>query len=158
VSGSASMSPAPRDHGDLDNDAFRRAAHRVAEWSADYLRDVELHRVLPDVHPGDVRGAFPDAAPEEGETVDAMLADIDRVIVPASTQWQAPGFMAYFASSAAAAGILGETIAATLNANAMLWRTAPASTELEEVTLDWLRRLVGLPEPLFGVINDTASS
>ncbi len=87
-----------------------------------------------------------------------MLADIDHLLIPATTHWQSPGFMAYFASTGSAPGILGETLAATFNVNAMLWRTAPAATELEQLTLDWLRQMVGLPKPLFGVINDTASS
>ena len=80
------------------------------------------------------------------------------LLIPATTHWQSPGFMAYFASSGSGPGILGETLAAALNVNAMLWRTAPAATELEQVTLDWLRQMVGLPQPMFGVINDTASS
>ena len=79
--------------------------------------------------------------------MDAILADVDDLLIPATTHWQSPGFMAYFASSGSAPGILGETLAATFNVNAMLWRTAPAATELEQVTLDWLRQMVGLPQP-----------
>src|SRR6202167_2135468 len=147
-----------RKNGDMDPEAYRAAAHRVADWTADYLRDVEHHPVLSPAEPGAVRRALPDSPPPRGESVEAILADVDAVLVPATTHWQSPGFMAYFASSGSGPGILGETIAATFNVNAMLWRTAPAATELEQVTLDWLRQMVGLPQPLFCVINDSASS
>ena len=142
----------------MDPEAYRRAAHRVADWTADYLRDVERFPVLSPGQPGTVRRGLPPAPPAHGEPISAMLADIEELLIPATTHWQSPGFMAYFASSGSGPGILGETLAAAFNVNAMLWRTAPAATELEQVTLDWLRQMVGLPQPLFGVINDTASS
>jgi aromatic-L-amino-acid decarboxylase len=144
--------------GDMDPEAYREAAHRVADWTADYLRDVERHPVLSPVAPGSVRRRLPETPPQAGEPLDAVLADVDELLIPATTHWQSPGFMAYFASSGSGPGILGETMAAAFNVNAMLWRTAPAATELEQVALDWLRQMVGLPDPLFGVINDTASS
>jgi aromatic-L-amino-acid decarboxylase len=148
----------PQHTGDMDPEAFRAAAHRVAEWTADYLRDIERFPVLSPAPPGTVRRGLPTAPPQNSEPISAVLADIEALLIPASTHWQSPGFMAYFASSGSGPGILGETIAAAFNVNAMLWRTAPAATELEQVTLDWLRQMVGLPQPLFGVINDTASS
>ncbi|MGA8523073.1 MAG: pyridoxal-dependent decarboxylase [Candidatus Dormiibacterota bacterium] len=144
--------------GDMDPEAYRRAAHRVADWTAEYLRDLERFPVLSPGQPGTVRRGLPPAPPAHGEPISAVLADIEELLIPATTHWQSPGFMAYFASSASGPGILGETLAAALNVNAMLWRTAPAATELEQVTLDWLRQLVGLEQPMFGVINDTASS
>ncbi|MHB8489018.1 MAG: pyridoxal phosphate-dependent decarboxylase family protein [Candidatus Dormibacteria bacterium] len=147
-----------RPTGDMDPDAYRDAAHRVAEWTADYLRDVERLPVLSPAQPGALRDGLPQSPPRNGEPISAVLADIDELLIPATTHWQSPGFMAYFASSGSGPGILGETLAAALNVNAMLWRTAPAATELEQVTLDWLRQMVGLPRPIFGVINDTASS
>jgi aromatic-L-amino-acid/L-tryptophan decarboxylase len=147
-----------RHTGDMDPEAYRQAARRVADWTADYLRDIEGFPVLSQTAPGSVRGGLPGSPPEHGEPIDSVLADIDALLVPATTHWQSPGFMAYFASTGSAPGILGETLAAAFNVNAMLWRTAPAATELEQVTLDWLRQMVGLPRPLFGVINDTASS
>ena len=150
--------PDARPSGDMDPDAYRDAAHRVADWTADYLRDVERFPVLSPAQPGSVRRGLPPTPPTAGESVESMLADIEELILPATTHWQSPGFMAYFASTGSGPGILGETLAAAMNVNAMLWRTAPAATELEQVTLDWLRQMVGLPEPLFGVINDTASS
>jgi aromatic-L-amino-acid decarboxylase len=142
----------------MDPEEYRREAHRLADWIAGYLRDVESYPVLSPVEPGTVRRALAPAPPASGESLDAMLDDLNRVLLPATTHWQSPGFMAYFASSGSGPGILGETLAAALNVNAMLWRTAPAATELEQVTLDWLRQMVGLPDRLFGVINDTASS
>ena len=142
----------------MDPEAYRVAAHRIADWTADYLRDVERFPVLTPAQPGAVRRALPVAPPADGEPIETVLADIEELLVPATTHWQSPGFMAYFASSGSGPGILGETLAAAFNVNAMLWRTAPAATELEQVTLDWLRQMVGLPQPLFGVINDTAST
>ncbi len=142
----------------MDPETYRRDARRVVDWTADYLRDVELYPVLSTAKPGAVRAALPASPPAVGEPIDSVLADVEQLLMPATTHWQSPGFMAYFASSGSAPGILGETLAAAFNVNAMLWRTAPAATELEAVTLDWLRQMVGLPQPLFGVINDTASS
>jgi aromatic-L-amino-acid/L-tryptophan decarboxylase len=114
--------------------------------------------VLPQIEPGAVRAALPAEAPERGEPMAALLEDFDRLIMPATTHWNHPGFFAYFSISASGPGILGELLAAGLNVNAMLWRTGPAATELEEVTLSWLRSLLGLPAGLDGTINDTASS
>jgi aromatic-L-amino-acid/L-tryptophan decarboxylase len=147
-----------RPTGDMDPEAYRQAAHRVADWTADYLRDVERFPVLSPTRPGAVRRGLPASPPTNGEAIEAVLADVEELLIPATTHWQSPGFMAYFASSGSGPGILGETLAAAFNVNAMLWRTAPAATELEQVTLDWLRQMVGLPQPLFGVINDTAST
>src|ERR1700680_3108075 len=152
------MTADPLPTGDMDPEAYRRAARRVADWVADYLRDIELYPVLSPAQPGSVRQALPPAPPAAGEPLESVLSDLDDVLLPATTHWQSPGFMAYFASSGSGPGILGEPTAAALNVNAMLWRTAPAATDLEHVALDWLRQMIGLPEPLFGVINDTASS
>src|SRR5439155_13094766 len=121
--------------GDIDVEEFRAAAHRAADWIADYLRDIETQRVLPDITPGAVRRSLPDHAPRRGEPLDAILADFESLIVPATTHWNSPGFLAYFASTGSAPGIIGEMLAAGLNANAMLWRTGPAQTELEQVVL-----------------------
>jgi aromatic-L-amino-acid/L-tryptophan decarboxylase len=114
--------------------------------------------VLAQVKPGDVAAALPAHPPQQGEPLAAILADVDRVIVPGLTHWNSPGFMAYFGITGSPPGILGETIAAALNVNAMLWRTSPAATELEQVTLRWAAELLGLPTGWFGQITDTASS
>ncbi len=143
---------------DMSAAEFRKHGHAVIDWIADYLAKPEKWPVLPDVEPGDVRHALPQAPPPRGEPIEAILEDFKRVIVPGTTHWNHPAFMAYFANSSTAAGVLGETLTAALNVNAMLWRTAPAATELELLTLDWLRQMLGLPADLFGAIGDTASS
>jgi aromatic-L-amino-acid/L-tryptophan decarboxylase len=143
--------------GDLDPAEFRRRGHEVVDWIAGFLAAPERHPVLARVKPGDVRGALPPTAPEAPEPLDRVLADFERVILPGITHWNHPGFFAYFAISGSAPGILGELLCAALNVNAMLWRTSPAATELEEVVLDWLRGLLGLPASFRGVIYDTAS-
>jgi aromatic-L-amino-acid decarboxylase len=156
---------APRDSaqkasaaGDMHPEDFRRYGHQVVDWIADYLAGVGDYPVLAQVAPGDIRHALPAQPPEQPEAMEAILADIDRVLMPGITHWNSPGFMAYFGITGSGPGILGEMLSGALNINAMLWRTSPAATELEQVTLDWLRQMLGLPRPLFGVINDTASS
>ena len=114
----------------MDPAEFRRQAHALVDWMSTYLEQVEHYPVLSRVAPGDVRRALPRQAPERGEPFDAIFADVERVLVPALTHWNHPGFFAYFASSASPPGILGEMLAAALNQQAMLWKTSPASTEL----------------------------
>jgi aromatic-L-amino-acid decarboxylase len=143
--------------GDMDPEAFRREAHRVADWIADYLAAPDRYPVLSKVRPGDVRRALPDEAPADAENFESIFADFERVILPGITHWNHPGFFAYFAITGSAPGVLADFLSAALNVQAMLWRTSPAATELEEVTLGWLRRLLGLPEEFGGVIYDTAS-
>ena len=136
---------------------FRRDAAATVEWVARYLEGVRDLPVLARVGPGEVRAALPSAPPERAEPFEAVLEDLDRVLLPGITHWNHPRFFAYFAISGSEPGILAELLAAGLNVNAMLWRTSPAATELEEVALDWLRQLVGLPAGLHGHIEDTAS-
>lgn len=141
----------------MDPSEFRRHGHALVDWIAEYLAGSERYPVLPRVAPGDVRRALPSSAPEQGESFDAIFADFERVLVPALTHWNHPGFFAYFAITASAPGVLAEFLSAALNQQGMLWRTSPASTELEEVSTNWLRELMGLPEAFEGVIYDTAS-
>jgi aromatic-L-amino-acid decarboxylase len=141
----------------VNRDEFRRHGYALVDWIAEYLDNPERYPVLPRVSPGDVRDALPARAPEQGEPFDAILADFERLLVPALTHWNHPGFFAYFASSGSAPGVLAEFLAAALNQQAMLWRTSPAATELEEVATSWLRDLMGLPAEFEGVIYDTAS-
>lgn len=136
---------------------FRSQAHRLSDWIADYLDNPERFPVLSRAQPGDIRRALPPNAPERGEDFDAIFADFERIILPGVTHWNHPGFFAYFAISSSAPGVLAEFLSAALNQQAMLWRTSPAATELEEVALRWLQRLIGLPDAFEGVIYDTAS-
>lgn len=124
---------------------------------ADYLAGVGSLPVLAQVRPGAVREQLPQLPPEAGEDLRAVLSDFRDIVIPGITHWNHPAFFAYFSVSGSGPGILGEMLAAALNVNAMVWRSSPAATELEEVTLDWLRQLVGLPEGFDGTINDTAS-
>lgn len=129
----------------------------IGAWIARYFEHPEAYRVMPDVRPGAVTAALPSQAPELGEPFEQILDDFERIIVPATTHWNHPRFFAYFATSAAPAAIAAEALAATLDVKAMLWRTSPAATELEEVTMRWLGRLLGLPHEWKGIIYDTAS-
>jgi len=142
---------------DMDPEAFRKEAHRIADWIAYYFAAPDRYPVLARVRPGDIRRALPSSAPEHGESFDAIFSDFERIIVPGITHWNHPGFFAYFAISGSAPGVLAEFLSAALNVQAMLWRTSPAATELEEVSLAWLRQLIGLPDSFEGVIYDTAS-
>ncbi len=143
--------------GDMDPEEFRRHAHRVADWIADYLAAPDRYPVLAQVRPGEIRNQLPAAAPEDGEPFESIFADFERVVIPGLTHWNHPGFFAYFAITGSAPGVLADFLSAALNVQAMLWRTSPAATELEEVALAWLRRLIGLPDSFEGVIYDTAS-
>lgn len=136
---------------------FEEDFARVGRWIEDYLSEPSRYPVLPAVAPGDVAAALPDAAPEEGEPFEAIMADFERVIVPGTTHWNHPRFFAYFATSSAPAAIAAEALAAALDVKVMLWRTAPAAAELESVVMRWLGRLIGLPETWTGIIYDTAS-
>ncbi len=136
---------------------FRRDGEVTLAWVADYLERVRELPVASRVKPGEVRGSLPAAPPEQGEPFDALLRDLDEKILPGVTHWNHPRFLAYFANTGSEPGILAELLAATLNVNAMLWSTSPAATELEELAVDWLRQLVGLPDGLHGHIEDTAS-
>ncbi len=143
---------------DMEDEAFRAYGRAVIDRIADYLAHPDAVDVLPDIRPGAIRSRLPKHPPEAPEPFDRILDDYDRLIVPNTTHWNHPAFFAYFGITASAPGILGEALAAALNVNAMLWKSGPAQTELEEVTLDWLRQMIGLPEGFHGVINDTASS
>jgi aromatic-L-amino-acid decarboxylase len=141
----------------VNADEFRAHGHQLVEWIADYLEHSDRYPVLSRVAPGDVRRALPSDAPRQPESFAAIFADFERIVLPGITHWNHPGFLAYFAITGSAPGVLAEFLSAALNVQAMLWRTSPAATELEEVTLGWLRKLLNLPEAFEGVIYDTAS-
>ena len=144
--------------GDMDPETFRAAGHAVVDLMADYLAGVEAYPVLPRTTPGELRAMFPSSAPDSPEPLRAIIDDYRRLIEPNVTHWQHPGFMAYFPSTASGPGILGEMLMSTLVANAMLWRTSPIATELEQVTVGWLREALGLPDSFDGLFTDTAST
>ena len=152
------MAPDRRDPlGDMTPDEFRRHGHDLVDWIASYLGQDDRYPVLSRSRPGEIRAQLPDAPPESGEPFDAIFADFERILLPGITHWNHPGFFAYFAISGSAPGVLAELLIGALNVQAMLWRTSPAATELEEVALGWLRQLLGLPATFEGVIYDTAS-
>ena len=136
---------------------FKKWGYRYVDWIADYLSHPERHAVLSKVKPGDIRKQLSKAPPEDPEPFDSILQDLDRIIVPGLTHWNHPSFLAYFPTTGSEPGILGEMVTAALNVNGMLWRTAPAATELEEHVLNWLRQMIGLSDSFNGMICDTAS-
>lgn len=143
--------------GDMNREEFRRFGREVIDWVSDYLEHIEERPVLSQVKPGELAAQLPSSPPAQGEAMEDILADVDRLILPALTHWNHPSFFAYFATSSSAPGIFGELFSAAFDVKAMLWRTSPASTELEQVALDWLRQMMGLDSGFDGIIYDTAS-
>ncbi len=145
-------------------DEFRRHGHAVVDWIADYYRRIESYPVLSRVEPGQIRASLPASPPATGEPFTAILADVEKLIVPGITHWQSPNFYAYFPSNNSGASILGDLLSSGLGVQGMLWATSPACTELETHVLDWLVSMLGLPRKFLstntggGVIQDTASS
>ncbi len=137
---------------------FRRAGHELVDWMADYLKDVERLPVTPDVQPGDIRRSLPASPPRTAEPTEQLMHDFGRLILPGMTHWGHPGFFAYFPSNASPPSMLAEMLTAAIGAQCMSWQTSPAATELEQVTMEWLRQMLGLPEGFTGVIQDTAST
>jgi len=143
---------------------FRRHGHDVVDWIADYLERVETFPVLSPARPGEIRASLPANPPMQGEAFDAILADIDKLILPGITHWQSPNFFAYFPGNGSGPAILGDLLSSGLGVQGMLWATSPACTELETHVLDWMATMLGLPEKFLstsaggGVIQDTASS
>ncbi len=142
---------------DPSSDDFRAAGHRLIDWVADYLDRVDGYDVLSRVKPGDIASQFPSTPSENGRSYEELIGEFESKIIPGVTHWNHPAFFAYFSITGSQAGILAELLTAALNANGMLWKTSPSLTELETVTLSWLRKSLGLPDGLFGIINDTAS-
>jgi aromatic-L-amino-acid/L-tryptophan decarboxylase len=137
--------------------SFRDDGAATLDWVAGYLERLRDFPVLAQVEPGDIRSRLPAEPPERGEQFAAVLRDLDEVLMPGITHWQSPRYFAYFATTGAEPGILAELVIAGLNQVGILWRASPALQELEEVTLDWLRQLLGLPDEFHGHTEDTAS-
>jgi aromatic-L-amino-acid decarboxylase len=143
---------------------FRQHGHTVVDWIADYYGRIESYPVLSRAEPGQIRASLPADPPAQGEPFSAILADIEKLILPGITHWQSPNFYAYFPSNASGPAILGDLLSSGLGVQGMLWATSPACTELETHVLDWLVFMLGLPQKFLssssggGVIQDTASS
>jgi aromatic-L-amino-acid decarboxylase len=148
----------------MSPDEFRRYGHAVVDWIADYQSRVESLPVLSQVKPGQIRASLPPAPPAQGEPFEAVLKDVEQLILPGVTHWQSPNFFAYFPCNASGPGILGDLLSSGLGVQGMLWSTSPACTELETHVMDWLAGMLGLPEKFLssktggGVIQDTAST
>ncbi len=147
----------------MSPEEFRRHAHALVDWIADYMAKVESYPIQSGVRPGEVRAKLPEAAPERPEPFEAILRDLDEIILPGITHWQSPGWFAYWPANASPPAILGELTSAGLGVQGMLWSTSPACTELESLVLDWLVDLLALPQawkttgPGGGVIQMSAS-
>jgi aromatic-L-amino-acid/L-tryptophan decarboxylase len=139
-------------------DEFRRHAHQLADWMADYFQEVGKLPVTPTVRPGDIAGKLPQSPPETGEPFEQLISDFRELILPGMTHWNHPGWFAYFPGNNSPPSVLAEMLTATLGAQCMSWATSPAATELEQVTMEWLRRMLALPDHFVGVIQDTAST
>ena len=141
----------------MDIESFRKYAHEFADWIADYLGGLERFPVMSPVKPGEIRAQLPGAPPSNGEPMDRIFDDFKRIILPGISHWQHPGWHAYFPANNSPESILGEMLAAGMGVQGMSWTTSPAATELEDLVMDWLRQMLGLPAGLSGVIQDSAS-
>ncbi|MBN1406199.1 MAG: aminotransferase class V-fold PLP-dependent enzyme [Calditrichaceae bacterium] len=137
---------------------FRKHAHQVVDWIADYFENIEKFPVKSQVQPKEVYNRLPDSAPEQGESMDKIMQDFQNIILPGITHWQSPNFFAYFPANSSYPSVLAEMLTAALGAQCMIWETSPAAAELEEKVMNWLKQMLSLPISWYGVIQDTASS
>ncbi|MBN2274754.1 MAG: aspartate aminotransferase family protein [Bacteroidales bacterium] len=137
---------------------FRSEAHKLVDWIAEYYKNVADYPVKSQVNPGDIAARLPDAPPDDKEPFSSVFEDIEKIILPGMSHWQSPKFFAYFPANASFPSLLGEILTAAFGAQCMKWETSPAATELEEVVMDWLRQMTGLPENFHGVIQDSGST
>jgi len=142
----------------MDKDEFRKHGYKFVDWVADYLSEIETYPVCSLLKPGEVKQKIPSQPPQQGESMESLFQDFKKIILPGITHWQHPSWFAYFPANASPPSILAELLTAGLGAQCMIWKTSPAAAELEEVVLDWLRQMIGLPEGMSGVIQDTAST
>ncbi|MGB5012909.1 MAG: pyridoxal-dependent decarboxylase [Pyrinomonadaceae bacterium] len=151
------MSERSEKFGDMPTADFRKFGYQIIDQLADYFDSMENYPVLSQVEPDWLKSNLPASAPETGEDFGEILGDVDRLIMPAVTHWNHPNFHGLFSTSTSSVGVFGEMFTAAFDMKAMLWRTSPASTELEDVVLDWLRQMMALPADFEGIIYDTAS-
>jgi len=142
----------------MDPEEFRRAGHQFVDWIADYRARVASRPVMSRVEPGAIRAQLPVAPPEQPDSFDAVLADLDRLVMPGLSHWQHPRFFGYFPANGELASVLGDYVSTGLGVLGLSWQSSPALTEIEEVVTDWARQMVGLSETWSGVIQDTAST
>ncbi len=142
----------------MDNSDFKKHAHEVLDWMADYFNNVESYPVKSPVRPKDIYKQIPATAPTEGESFETIFDDFKKIIMPGITHWNHPSFFAFFPANNSYPSILGEMITATLGAQCMIWETSPAAAELEQRVMEWLGNIIGLPGYFSGVIQDTAST
>jgi aromatic-L-amino-acid decarboxylase len=142
----------------MDPEDFRRFGHQVVDWIADYRARTASHPVMSRSEPGSIRAQLPPSPPAEPEGFEAILGDLERVVVPGLSHWQHPRFFGYFPSNGELSSVLGDYLSTGLGVLGLSWQSSPALTEIEEVTTDWVRQMVGLSDAWSGVIQDTASS
>lgn len=144
--------------GDMPSNEFKEVGRKLIDWSADYLDKIESYSVQAGVNPEDIKLKLPQAPPEQSESFEQIISDLNEIILPGVTHWQHPNFMAYFNSSASGPGILADIVSSAFNVNGMVWKSCPAETELEQTVMDWYRQMLGLPKEFFGVVYDVAST
>jgi aromatic-L-amino-acid decarboxylase len=142
----------------MDTKQFRKHGHEMVDWIADFMDSMEDYRVHPDIQPGEIKNKLPKEAPKKGESMTTIFKDFEKIILPGISHWQHPCWFAYFPANNSPPSILGEFLTAALGAQCMIWKTSPAAEELEEVTMVWLQKMIGLPEEMVGVIQDSAST
>ena len=142
----------------MDKESFRQYGYQFVDWMVEYFEKIETLPVKPPLKPGDIRERIPIEPPAQGEPMDRVFQDFHEIVLPGITHWQHPSWFAYFPANNSPPSILAEMLTAGIGAQCMVWQTSPAATELEEVVLEWLRQMLGLPEGMAGVIQDTAST
>ena len=142
---------------DMPVSDFRKYGYQLIDWIADYLENIEDYPVLSKVEAGEIKNGLPDQPPEYGESIEEILSDLNKIIMPGITHWNHPNFMAYFNSTSSGPGILADLLSTGLNVNGMSWHTCPSVTELEELTLSWLAQMLGIPGEFWGIIYYTTS-
>lgn len=142
----------------MDKNEFKKFGYDFIDWVAEYLENLDTYRVTPSIQPGDIKEQLPRRPPVEGESMESIFADFRNIILPGMTHWQHPGWFAYFPANNSPPSILAELLTAGIGAQCMIWKTSPSAEELEDTVCDWLRQMLGLPDGMTGVIQDSAST
>ena len=142
----------------MEKETFRQFGYKFVDWIADYMDEVGQYPVMSQVKPGQIKDKIPLEPPKQGEPMEKIFEDFKKIILPGITHWQHPSWFAYFPANNSPPSVLAEMLTASIGAQCMIWQTSPAAAELEEVVLEWLRKMLGLPEGMAGVIQDSAST